>query len=284
MSMQPRPWPEVPVLTAQIARAAFPGGSLAMRIRDELGAWCEDEAFSAVYGTRGAPGLSPAQLAVVTALQFAENLTDRQAADAVRGRIDWKYCLGLELTDPGFDFSVLSEFRGPVAAGGQEKLLLALLLRRLGEAGLVGPGMRQRTDSTHVLARIRELNRLELAGEAVRAALEALAAAAPGWLASVTDPSWQRVYGQRITDLRLPESGPRGTGGAVRPGRLSPAGAGLFPGRPGRGAGPARGAGAPADLAPAVLPGDRARRGEGDLAGGRPARPPAGQSQDCLPL
>jgi transposase len=206
MSMQPRPWPEVPVLTAQVARAAFAGGSLAMRIRDELGAWCEDEVFSAVYGTRGAPGLSPAQLAVVTALQFAENLTDRQAADAVRGRIDWKYCLGLELTDQGFDFSVLSEFRGRLVAGRREKLLLALLLRRLGEAGLVGPGMRQRTDSTHVLARVRELNRLELAGEAVRAALEALAAAAPGWLASVTDPPWQLVYGQRITDLRLPES------------------------------------------------------------------------------
>src|SRR5258708_18297556 len=81
MSMQPRPWPEVPVLTAQVARAAFPGGSLAMRIRDELGAWCEDEAFSAVYGTRGAPGLSPAQLAVVTALQFRRVLfrSDRKS-------------------------------------------------------------------------------------------------------------------------------------------------------------------------------------------------------------
>ena len=91
-------------------------------------------------------------------------------------------------------------------AGGRERLLLDLLLTRLKEAGLVEAGMRQRTDSTHVLAWIRELNRLELAGEAVRAALEALAAAAPGWLASVTDRSWQRVYGQRITDLRLPQS------------------------------------------------------------------------------
>jgi transposase len=205
MSMQPRPWPEIPALTAQVARMAFPRGSLAIRVRDQLGAWCEDEAFAGAYGIRGAPGLSPAQLAVITALQFAENLTDRQAADAVRGRIDWKYCLGLELADPGFDFSVLSEFRGRLVAGGREKLLLALLLTRLKEAGLVEAGMRQRTDSTHVLARIRELNRLELAGEAVRAALEALAAAAPGWLASVTDRSWQQVYGQRITDLRLPE-------------------------------------------------------------------------------
>src|SRR5258708_19902834 len=116
MSMQPRPWPEVPVLTAQVARGAFTGGSLAMRIRDELGAWCEDEAFAGAYGIRGAPGLSPAQLAVITALQFAENLTDRQAADAVRGRIDWKYCLGLELADPGFDFSLLTDFPAPLVA------------------------------------------------------------------------------------------------------------------------------------------------------------------------
>ena len=139
------------MLTVQVARAAFPRGSLAIRIRDQLGAWCEDEAFAGVYGTRGAPGLSPAQLAAVTVLQFAENLTDRQAADEVRGRIDWKYCLGLELADPGFDFSVLSEFRSRLVAGGRERLLLDLLLARLGELGLVEAGMRQRTDSTHVL-------------------------------------------------------------------------------------------------------------------------------------
>jgi hypothetical protein len=97
------------------------------------------------------------------------------------GRLDWKYCLGLELTDPGFDFSVLSEFRSRLVAEGLEKAPLDLLLARLKELGLAGAGMRQRTDSTHVLAWIRGLNRLELAGEAVRAALEALAAAAPGW-------------------------------------------------------------------------------------------------------
>ena len=206
MSMQPRPWPEVPELTAQVAGSAFPGGSLAIRVRDELGAWCPDEAFAGVYGVRGAPGISPAQLAVVTVLQFTENLTDRQAAGAVRGRIDWKYCLGLELTDPGFDFSVLSEFRRRLVAGSAERLLLDLLLARLKELGLVKAGGRQRTDSTHVLARIRDLNRLELAGESVRAALEALAAAVPGWLAGVIGASWQQVYGQRIEELRLPES------------------------------------------------------------------------------
>jgi len=217
--MQPGPWPEVPALTVQVARAAFPGGSLPVRVRDRLGAWCPDEASGAVYGVRGAPGISPAQLAVVTVLQFTENLTDRQAADAVRGRLDWKYCLGLELTDPGFDFSVLSEFRSRLAAGGMEKALLDLLLARLKELGLVGAGMRQRTDSTHVLARIRDLNRLELAGEAVRAALEALAAVAPGWLAGIVDGSWQQVYGQRIDEIRLPDSKARRAELALQYGR-----------------------------------------------------------------
>jgi transposase len=219
MSMQPHPWPEVPASTAKIARRAFRKGSLAMRARDELGAWYQDQAFRALYGTRGAPGISPAQLAVVTVLQFTENLTDRQAADAVRGRLDWKYCLGLELDDEGFDFSVLSEFRSRLVAGAMETALLEALLARLGALGLVGAGMRQRTDSTHVLGRIRDLNRLELAGETVRAALEALAAAAPGWLAGVIDASWQEVYGQRIDGFRLPDSAAKRADLAGRYGR-----------------------------------------------------------------
>ena len=116
-------------------------------------------------------------------------------------------------------FSVLSEFRSRLVAGGMEAALLEVLLARLGELGLVGAGMRQRTDSTHVLGRIRELNRLELAGETVRAALEALAAAAPGWLAGVIDGSWQEVYGQRVDDFRLPDSTARRADLAVRYGR-----------------------------------------------------------------
>jgi transposase len=206
MSMQPQPWPEVPADTARVARKAFRTGALAIRARDELGSWYDDAEFAGAYGARGKPGISPAQLAMVTALQFSENLTDRQAADAVRGRLDWKYCLGLSLEDEGFDFSVLSEFRARVVAGSLELKILDLLLERLKELGLVKAGGRQRTDSTHVLGRIRGLNRLELAGESVRAALEALAAAAPDWLAGVVDSSWQQVYGQRIDQIRLPAS------------------------------------------------------------------------------
>lgn len=206
MSMQPKPWPEVPAQTARVARSAFRKGALAMRARDELGSWYQDVAFAGVYGVRGAPGISPAQLAMVTVLQFTEDLTDRQAADAVRGRLDWKYCLGLALEDEGFDFSVLSEFRSRLVAAGQEQMILDLLLGKLKGLGLLAAGGAQRTDSTHVLGRIRDLNRLELAGESVRAALEGLAAAAPGWLAGVIDASWQQRYGQRIDSLRLPAS------------------------------------------------------------------------------
>jgi transposase len=216
MSMQPKPWPEVPAATVRVAKKAFRKGSLAIRARDELGAWCADTDFAGAYGVRGAPGISPAQLAVVTVLQFTENLTDRQAADAVRGRLDWKYCLGLALDDDGFDFSVLSEFRDRLAAAGTERVIFDLLLARLKALGLVRPGGTQRTDSTHVLARIRNLNRLELAGESVRAALEALAAAAPDWLAGVIDVSWQEVYGQRIDGWRLPASDARRTQLAAR--------------------------------------------------------------------
>jgi transposase len=183
MSMQPQPWPEVPADTARVARAAFPKGALAIRIRDQLGSWYEDGDFAAAYPVRGKPGISPAQLAMVTVLQFIEDLTDRQAADAVRGKIDWKYCLGLELADDGFDFTVLNGLRERLAAAGAERVIFDRLLKRLKELGLVKAGGRQRTDSTHVLGRIRDLNRLELAGETVRAALEALAAAAglAGW-------------------------------------------------------------------------------------------------------
>jgi transposase len=206
MSMQPRPWPDVPELTAKMARLSSRQGNLAMRIRDELGEVYADARFAGAFGVRGRPGISPGQLMMASVLQFSENLTDRQAAEAVRDRMTWKYALGLELADPGFDASVLSEFRSRLVTGDLASVALDALLERLAGLGLVKAGGRQRTDSTHVLGAIRELNRLELAGETLRAGLEALAAAAPGWLAGVISPSWQQAYGTRIDDLHLPES------------------------------------------------------------------------------
>ena|SRR5437660_12347815 len=159
MSMQPRPWPDVPELTARMARASSPKGNLAMRIREELGEVYADARFAAAFGVRGRPGISPGQLMMASVLQFSENLTDRQAAGAVRDRMTWKYALGLELEDPGFDAGVLSESRSRLVAGDLTSLALDALPERLAGLGLVRAGGRQRTDSTRVLGAIRELNR-----------------------------------------------------------------------------------------------------------------------------
>jgi len=162
-------------LTARVARASNPQGTTAMWVRDQLdGLWC-DEDFAAWYPRDGRPGLSPAQLATVCVLQFLLNLSDRQAAEAVRCRLDFKYALGLELDDPGFHHSVLGDFRDRLAQDDRADQLLDLALARLTAAGLVKQRGRQRTNSTHVLAAARELTRLELVLEAVRAALEELA-------------------------------------------------------------------------------------------------------------
>jgi transposase len=212
VSIRPGPWPEIPEATVRAARAAAGKGAypLAMRVRDELGEVFADEAFAGAFGARGRPGWSPGRLALVTVLQMAEDLTDRAAAARVRFGMDWKYALGLELDDEGFDSSVLAEFRSRLVEHGLEEKALDLLLAALRERGLVGGGGRQRTDSTHVLAAVRDLNRLELAGESVRACLEALAAAAPDWLAASFEVAgWSKRYTARVDSWRLPTSSTR---------------------------------------------------------------------------
>ena len=211
MCMQPAAWPEPdPQIAAAIAAMYGTRKTqrpLTVQIRDRLGEWLEDEEFAAAFGIRGKAGWSPSRLALVTMLQRAENLTDRLAADAVRARIDWKYLLGLALDDPGFDHTVLSEFRGRVAEAGLEQVALDALLARLVAGGLVKAGGKQRTDSTHVVAAVAALNRLELAGEAVRAAAEALAAAHPAWLEQrICVADWTRRYGTPMTSWRPPAS------------------------------------------------------------------------------
>ena len=139
-------------------------------------------------------------------LQFVEGLSDRQAADAVRGRIDWKYALGLELTDPGFDHTVLSEFRLRLVDGDAALVLLDTLLARVRELKLLKRRGRQRTDSTHVLAAVRTLNRLERVGETLRAALNELASTAPDWLRALAPAAWYERYGERVENYDLPKS------------------------------------------------------------------------------
>src|SRR5215475_16014393 len=205
MSLHPQPIAPVPEQTVHGAAAAFPKGHPYLTLRDHLGTIFQDEDFAPLFPAWGYPGLPPWRLALVTLMQFRENLADRQAAEAVRARIDWKYLLSLELTDPGFDFSVLSEFRDRLLAGSAAELLLDKLLERCRALGLLTARGQQRTDSTHVLAAIRVLNRLELVAETLRATLNAVATVAPDWLQALTPLAWYERYSRRIEESRLPQ-------------------------------------------------------------------------------
>lgn len=205
MCLHPRPVDPVPEETVRVAKAAFPKGTTYMTMRDELGAIFEDKDFLRLFPSRGQPAMAPWRLALVTIMQFAEGLSDRQAADAVRARIDCKYALSLELSDPGFDASVLCEFRGRLLKGGAERLLFEHLLDRFREMGLVKARGKQRTDSTHILAVLRGLNRLELVGETMRRTLDVLSTVAPEWLRHHVRPEWVGRYVRRLDDHRLPK-------------------------------------------------------------------------------
>jgi transposase len=204
MSLHPKPIQPVPEETVQVAKAAFRKGNLCLTLRDELGTLFSDEQFTDLFPTRGQPAQAPWRLALVTILQFVENLSDRQAAEALRSRIDWKYLLGLELSDPGFDASVLCEFRTRLLSGQAEARLFERLLDLFKERGWVKAGGTQRTDSSHVLAAVRVLGRLEQVGETLRHTLNVLAEAAPDWLLSQVPSDWFDRYARRFEETRLP--------------------------------------------------------------------------------
>jgi transposase len=205
MSLQRSTIPPIPTETVLVAKAAFPNGNVYMQIRDELGSIYDDALFASVYAEVGQPAIAPWKLALVSVMQFAENLSDRQAAEAVRARIDWKYALSLPLGDSGFHYSVLSEFRGRLLQGSLESKLLDTFLDLCQQQGYLRARGRQRTDSTHVLGAVKVLNSLELVGETLRYALNVLATVVPDWLKQRVKPEWFDRYGQRMEDYRLPK-------------------------------------------------------------------------------
>ncbi len=205
MSLKSMSIPPVPAETARVARAVFPRGNALMQLRDTLGTIYTDEQFADLFPSHGQPAEAPWRLALVTMFQFMEHLTDRQAADAVRSRLDWKYALSLELTDPGFDHTVLSEFRSRLVQGNAEERLLDLLLQRCQEGGWLKARGRQRTDSTHVLAKIRALNRVLCVAQTMVYVLNVLAEVAPEWVRAYVPVEWVERYGERLEHERLPK-------------------------------------------------------------------------------
>ncbi|GHO47653.1 transposase [Ktedonospora formicarum] len=194
MSLKPAPMPPVPEETVRVARVVFPRGNMLMQVRNMVGTMYADEAFANLFPTHGQPAEAPWRLALVMVFQFMEHLTDRQAADAARSRLDWKYALSLELTDSGFDHTVLSEFRSCLIAGNAEQRLLDLLLERCRAEGWLKAHGRQRTDSTHILAKIHALNRVLCVAQIMEYVLNVLAEVAPEWVRAYVPVEWVERY------------------------------------------------------------------------------------------
>ena len=203
MSLHPEKIGEVPAETSHVVQACFPKGNRYIRLRNTLGTIFADHEFADLFPRRGQSAEAPWRLALVCLVQYMEELTDRQAADAVRSRMDIKYLLGLELTDPGFDFSVLSEFRTRLVEHQAEHRLFELLVAKLSEQGYLKKRGSQRTDSTHILAAVHRYHRVELLPETLRAALNEVAVQAPEWLQQWVPVGWFKRYERRIEESRL---------------------------------------------------------------------------------
>lgn len=197
---------QIPEETVKVAKAAFSNGNIYLTLRDQLGSIFDDAMFKDLYPSLGQPAESPGRLALITIMQYLEDLPDRQAAEAVRSRIDWKYMLGLRLDDPGFDYSVLSEFRQRLLQGKAEALLLEKVLERCEALDLLKGKKKQRTDSTHVIAAVRALSLLELVGETMRRVLDEAAQVAPNWLRMHMKEEWIKRYARRFDGYGLPTS------------------------------------------------------------------------------
>ena len=206
MALRPQSLPPVPEATAAALHAAFPKGNLYVELRAEFGPLYDDQLFADLYPPQGRPvEVAPWRLALVVVMQYIEGLTDRQAADAVRRCMDWKYALSLDLHDPGFDFTLLHDFRERLLAHDAAQRLLDTFLRACKARGWIKARSTQRTDSTHVLAAIRTLHRLECVLEAMHWALNQLSDVAPAWVQQHVPLAWYDRYGLRSDQARLPK-------------------------------------------------------------------------------
>jgi transposase len=204
--MKPHGIEAIPEQTRRVAAKCFPKGTTFMRLRDVLGPIYHDIDFAALFPRRGQPAEVPWRLALVTVMQAMENLSDRQAAEMVRARIDWKYALSLPLEDEGFDFTVLTHFRERLIQHGIADLLLEPILKVCRREGWLMPGGQQRTDSTHVLAAVHAFTCEERVGETLRAALNTLATLVPEWLLAIAPDHWYELYVDRIDVHRMANS------------------------------------------------------------------------------
>ena len=205
MSLKPQPPRPMPAEVARLAHL-LPAESPYRLVGDVVYEQYDEADFVDLYHVEGRPGVSPVDLSFVTAFQVLENLSDRQAAEAVRLRVDVKYALHLPLDYAGFDFSVLSEFRDRVIRHGAEARLFDAVLAQLQALGVFKQRGRQRTDSLAVLTKVRNLNRIEMVVETLRVALQALLKADGNWTRATVPPTWEEVYGERCITAKLTQA------------------------------------------------------------------------------
>ena len=187
--------PVVPRETARVARAAFPKGNPYLKLCDILSIVSAEPEFAALFAWRQRPALAPWRLAVILVLQFAEGLSDRQAAEAVRTRIDWKYVLCLDLADAGFGIGALAEFRTRLGGGSLEQRFLDRLLRVYRVSHALSPSHRRFADVRRMLVDVRDTNRVEYLAQTFRQALQAVSLTDPDWAGRWVPLDWYIRYG-----------------------------------------------------------------------------------------
>ena len=171
-------------------------------VGDELFSQFPEEDFADLYSEEGKPAISPVLLSFVTIFQYLEKYPDRQAAEAMRMRIDWKYALHLPLSYEGFDFSVLCEFRDRLLKHKAEGRIFERLVEVFHSKGLIKERGKQRTDSIAMLTKVRRLSRLELVVETLRLAVGGVLRADRAWGELTIPPSWEERYGERFVMQR----------------------------------------------------------------------------------
>lgn len=206
MTLHPRDPSAMPDDIAAVGAALLAPTNPYRILGDQMADLFIDGDFAPLYINHGRAAISPALLALVTVFQFLENVPDRQAAEQVRVRLDWKYALHLAVSDPGFDFSVLAYFRRRLRTHQAERQLFDTVLGRIQGLGLLKKRGKQRTDALGVLGAVRELSRLETVRETLRLALVALAQAAPGWLAQVAPAVYRETYARSQPDYRMTDT------------------------------------------------------------------------------